>query len=266
VGTAIFLVLTIFWGDPYGIARFFFLMLVLGFVFFFLIISFAASKSRRTLLLLSALGAIVLTFVVFGLTSWQGSPAGVQGLNTNSNTNCVSVRIPNSTAPSGYVNGNVCTTTTTTTSPFFNYGSIVIDLLFWFLITSLVVYAMPVWENKASVLLYKIARNFIGSALATGLFLLVIGLPIGSGYPTLTHGLVPINPFVAFANCDSTTFPSGVCVTINAGYLALDFLYWLVLFSLAALTVNQVFVSLQRAQRKQELPKRPIGELSSTTT
>ena len=136
-----------------------------------------------------------------------------------------------------YTGGNCVTTT------YYDYSTVLVDLLYWFLVSGALVYAMPLWEKESSTLMDKVARNLSGSALAGGLLFLVVGLASGSGYLVPVHYLVPFNPFVAFADCASMTFETGRCVTVNLAYYLADYAFWLAVASLAALTASELFRS-----------------------
>ncbi len=198
---------------------------------------------------------ILLTLAGFAATSWHGSPQSIQGFL--SSTNCFPTQIPNATSPFGYVNGTTCTTTS---NPFFDWLALGGNLFFWFLVSGLVCFAMPAWEKR--VLLNKITRNFFGAAVAAALVFLVIIVPPGIPYPSLSILLAQVYPYSAFALCDSSTFFSGQCVSVNVGYLLLDYFYWVVVCSVAALAANEFYVSFSgwgKTRKHEPLPAIPAS-------
>lgn len=109
---------------------------------------------------------------------------------------------------------------------------------------------MPRWEDSSKSSLAKASRVLVGSALAGALLLLVVSLPPVSAYIIPFHPLAPLNPYVAYANCDSVTFDTGTCVSVDyAGYLV-DYLFWSALACLAALTFNELLATGERVPGK----------------
>jgi len=228
--------------DPFGLAHGFFLLGLYAVVLIFLGYAFFTSRSRSHITLAICV-AIILTFVVYLSTSQQGAPYSPK---TNS-TSCGftgSVTFTITISPVQFTNttylGSRCTTTTN-----YNSSAILIDFLYWFFVSSLIIYSMPAWEGMSSAFCDKVARNLIGSALGGALLFLVVGLASGSGYLTNTHYLVPFNPYIAYADCGSMEFETGRCVTVSTAYYLTDYAFWFALASLVALTASELLNSLK---------------------
>jgi len=252
VGVVLFTaVMTWATGEPIGgFAHIIFLLVFSIAVLFF--VPLVAFTSPRRFLALSVSGAIILTLTVFILTSWRGLPASVW--QSSPQSDCTFSRtVTSSITVTGFTTitnsshfGSKCTTSF---SYSFNPIGIPLDLLYWFLVSGLAVYAMPMWEDASRSPLARLSRTLLGSALAGALLLLFVSLPLASEYVIPLHYLAPLNPYVAYASCDSATFYTGTCVTVNYASYLVDYLFWAALVCLAAMTVNEVLSTREIGRR-----------------
>ncbi|MFI5421650.1 MAG: hypothetical protein ACHQ1H_11845 [Nitrososphaerales archaeon] len=209
-------------GDPYGLGGAIFSILLFLVLLAFVAYSFFSSTGRR-ILIFSAASTVALAVLAFALTSWRGFPI---------------------TAPPA--------------SNAFSYVLVAaINLIYWFLVCAPLVYGMPFWEK--SVLPKKIARNLLGAAFS-GWYLLNLALPeVAGGYMNLSKGIGPLDTYFAFADCDSTSFLNGDCLSANASYLVADYFFWILVASLTALIASELLTALRRSRQQSAIERSALS-------
>lgn len=210
------------------------------------------SKRRSTYLLSIVAGTAIILFAVYALTAGNGSPA----LGNQIGYTCTNAQIPNATSPSGFTNGSICTNN----SYYSDFLSVAYNTIFWFPLVGAVIYAMPVWVDPVERNFSKIAsRNLKGSVVVGTLLLLTFGLT--NYYPGyLFTGLSPLNPFFAYAYCDSSDFGVLSCVQVNSLFYFIDYLFWIALASLVSLIASEFIDSIKSKIAKKNRTVPGIGE------
>ncbi len=248
IGVAIYIAILIVFDDPMGFSGFLAPAFVFLFAVFFVLVKSAGLERKKGLVFATVIVSLsaILFFASYFATQGSGLPWPVS--NSYANENCQNAQIPNATSPSGYTNGTVCTSGSGifSLSPF----GIFIDYIYWLPIVGLGIYAMPIWKKEDSMP-NKISRNLAGSTIAAALLLPQVGLHSNGMYPLQITGWVPLNPYFAFAaenvgTCNSMNAFMG-CVSVNPFFLVIDFLFWLAVISLFALTISELISSFLNA-------------------
>jgi len=214
--------------DPYGLTG-----AIFGILLFLVLLAFVAysffSPTGRRILILSAVSTVTLAILVFALTSWRGFPIS---------------------APPA-------------SSTFAYFLVVAFNLTYWFLVCAPLVYGMPFWAK--SLLSKKIARNLLGAAFS-GWYLLNLALPeVVGGYMDLSKGIGPLNPYIAFADCDSTTFQNGSCLSANASYLIADYFFWILVAALTSLIASELLTVLRGSLQRNAIERSVMSTTRKTS-
>lgn len=254
---AVFSAFVIYGDDPSGFGP-----AILGSIAFLsslgiLIAGVGFSKKRSTYLLSIVAGTAIILFSVYALSAGNGYPTQGNQIGYT----CTNAQIPNATSPGGYTNGTRCTNYS-----YYSDLSIAYNTIFWFPLVGAVIYAMPVWIDPVERNASKItSRNLKSSVVVGTLLLLTFGLTNGgAGYPQMFTGLSPLNPFFAYAYCDSSSFGVMSCVEVNPLFYLIDYLFWIALASLVSLTASEFIDSFKSkiAIKNRTMPA--IGQTESS--
>ena len=203
-----------------------------------------SKRGRSAYILMVVLGIVGVLLVVYASTDWNGLPA--QASQVNYSNSCTTTQITNSTSPSGFANETICTSVG---SPYYSPWGFLYNLAFWTPLVGAVIYAMPSWiEPERRNVTTSLSRLLKGAVPVGTLILLVFGLDnASSGFPELFNGYSPINPFVAYNYCDSTTFGMVSCVQTNALSYLTDYAFWIAVVALVALVMSESFDIVKKA-------------------
>ena len=210
-----------------------------------LLAGFGSSKrGRSAYILMVVLGIVGVLLVVYASTDLNGLPA--QASQISYSNSCTTTQMTNSTSPSGFANETICTSVG---SPYYSPWGLLYNLAFWTPLVGAVVYAMPSWiEPKRRNVATSLSRLLKGAVPVGTLILLTFGLgSSSSGFPELFNGHSPINPFVAYNACDSTTFGVVGCVQTNVLSYLTDYAFWITVVALAALIISEMFDMVKKA-------------------
>jgi hypothetical protein len=193
-------------------------------------IAFLVRRPKAILFLLLASVAIA------GL-AWMVSGSGypVSSATTGTSTTCTTVT--NST--DGLVQ-SLCTQQTYPTQDI--PRAMTLNLIAWAPLVGCFLYSMPELRKEELVSYKNIGRLFRGAAPAAVLMFDLMGAYSQDGFYSPILGLGPLNPFVAYRECDSTTSLNG-CVFVNSTFLLVDFLFWFAVACLVSLLVAEIYDS-----------------------
>ncbi len=232
--TAIFVALFVAVEDPYSLGAAFFSLLVYALAVGFSLALVWRPKAIPVLLVLS-LVAVGLSWAVRG----DGYPVSSATLSYTSS--CTSVT--NST--SGYVY-QACRAVP-------NSGRDVAaalgwNFLAWAPLVGCLLYEVPLGEGRRLLTYGTVARMMRGAVPAAALMFILLGARSSGLIGSPIVGVGPLNPYVAFRECDSTTSLNG-CSFNNSLYLLVDFLVWLAVALLIPLLVGGVYLRSKREGR-----------------
>jgi hypothetical protein len=228
---AIFVAFFVAVEDPYSLGAAFFSLFVYAIAVVFSLTLVMRPRVIPVLVVLS-LAAVGLTWAVHG----DGYPVTSATLSYTST--CTNVT--NST--SGYVY-QACRAVP-------NSGQDVAaalgwNFLAWAPLMGCLLYEVPLGEGGKLLSYGALARTLRGAVPAAALMFILLGARSGGFIGTPIAGLGPLNPYVAFRECDSTTSLNG-CSFNNGLYLLVDFLFWLAVALLIALVVGGIYVRSKR--------------------
>ncbi|MDA4127522.1 MAG: hypothetical protein OK452_10045 [Thaumarchaeota archaeon] len=120
----------------------------------------------------------------------------------------------------------------------------------WAPLVGCILYTVP--ENGRLLGYVNLGKMIRGAIPAAVLMFPLLGVRSTDGFRSPVVGIGPIDPNVAFRECDSTTATSG-CVFTNPSYLLADFIFWLATAMLVAVIIGEVYqAQSKRGQRKLE--------------
>jgi hypothetical protein len=192
-----------------------------------------SGRRRPTYLLMVVGGTAAILVSVYAMTGGNGLPAQGDQLGLSCSTTTTTIQ---------NASGLSSETSCTNSIPYFDYWSVLVNVAFWSPLIGSVVYAMPsLIEPGRRNLATSGSRVVVGSVIAGTLLFLTFGLDdASSGFPELFNGHSPLNPFVAYNNCDSITFGIVTCVQVNALYYSIDYVFWVAVVALFAMVLSEI--------------------------
>ena len=119
------------------------------------------------------------------------------------------------------------------------------NFLAWAPLVGCLLYEVPLGEGGSLLTYGTVARMLRGAVPAAALMFTLLGARSSGLIGSPIVGLGPLNPYVAFRECDSTTSLNG-CSFNNNLYLLVDFLFWLAAALLIALVVGGIYLRSKR--------------------
>lgn len=221
--------------DPWALGRF----AVVGMAYLAAIILsiswFADTRDKRKSVLILLVSLVVVLGGVYALSGGNGYPA----TNVTNSTSYSCTTFTTQTNSSGYPaqgSGFSCTGYTVPTGqiPF----ALGYNLLAWVPLVGCVLFSLPAWGDGAVSKYDSLARLFGGSVPASAILLNLVGIQTPGTLLTLPVLHVPLNPYLAYGLCDSTTSTGG-CAYVNHLYVLIDYAFW---FGVVVLTSAAVGV------------------------
>ena len=217
--------------DPYSLGAAFFSLFVYAIA---VVISFTLVRRPRVIPVL-----VVLSLAAVGV-SWaiRGDGYPVTSATLSYTSTCTNVT--NST--SGYVY-QACRAVP-------NSGQDVAaalgwNFLAWAPLMGCLLYEVPFGKGGKLLSYGAVARMLRGAVPAAALMFVLLGARSAGFIGSPIVGLGPLNPYVAFRECDSTTSLNG-CSFNNSLYLLVDFLFWLAVALLIALVAGGIYLRSKR--------------------
>jgi len=228
---SIFTAFFVFGEDPYSLGAVFFSLFIYAIA---VVLSLSLVRRPRVIPVL-----IVLSLAAVGL-SWaiRGDGYPVASATLSYTSTCTSVT--NST--SGYVY-QACQAV-----PHSGQDIAVAlgwNFLAWAPLVGCLLYEIPLGEGGKLITYGTIARMLRGAVPAAALMFILLGARSSGFIGSQIVGFGPLNPYVAFRECDSTTSLNG-CSYNNSAFLLVDFLVWLVIALLIALVAAEVYLLSRR--------------------
>ncbi len=245
VAVAIFSAFVVYESDPSGFGPLFVGAAAYLASLCLLLVGLGSSmRGRSAYVLMVVLGVVGVLLLAYATTDWNGLP--VQASQVSFSNTCTTTQIANSTSPSGFIGETVCSSVG---SPYYSPWGLLYNLAFWTPLVGALVYAMPSWiESGRRNVATSLSRLLKGAVPVGTLILLTLGLDSSSsGFPELFNGNSPINPFVAYNYCDSTTFGVVSCVQTNVLSYLTDYAFWVAVVALAALIMSELFDVVKKA-------------------
>lgn len=217
--------------DPYSLGAAFFTLFVYAIAATF---SITLVRRPRVVLVL-----VVLSLAVVGL-SWavRGDGYPVTSATLSYTSTCTNVT--NNT--SGYVY-QACRAVPNSGQDV--AGALGWNLLAWAPLVGCLLYEIPLGEGGKLLSYGSGARMLRGAVPAAALMFNLLGARSGGFIGSPIVGLGPLNPYVAFRECDSTTSLNG-CSFNNSLYLLVDFMLWLAVALLIALVIGGIYFRSKR--------------------
>ncbi|MDG7016698.1 MAG: hypothetical protein JRM82_04905 [Nitrososphaerota archaeon] len=232
-----FSVFLVFNEDPWALGRFvvvgvaYLAAIVLSIVWF-------ASPRRRGHAMILLVAALVMLGGVYSLSGGNGYPA----TNVTNSTSYSCTTFSYTTNSSGYPARGSGFSCTGYNFPVQNVPlALGYNLLAWVPLVGCVLFSMPVWNGRGATKYDNLARLVGGSVPAAAILLNLVGIQSGGSLLQLPVLHLPLNPYVAYGMCDSTTATSG-CVYVNQLYVLVDYAFWLGVTILASAAMSE-FVS-----------------------
>ena len=124
------------------------------------------------------------------------------------------------------------------------------DFVAWAPLVGCLLYAAP---GDGKVLGYgNLGRMVRGAVPSAAIMFSLLGVRSTGGFNSPIAGIGPVNPFIAFRECDSTTAING-CDFSSPAYLLTDYLFWLALGLLLAVLVGEAYRLGRRNEGHGEL-------------
>jgi len=124
------------------------------------------------------------------------------------------------------------------------------NFIAWAPLVGCLLYAIP--ENGKVLDHGNLGKMIRGAVPAAVLMFTLLGVRSTDGFRSSVTGIGPINPYVAFRECDSMTATNG-CVYTSPSYLLVDFIFWLATAMLVAVIIGEVHqAQSKRGQQKLE--------------
>jgi hypothetical protein len=118
----------------------------------------------------------------------------------------------------------------------------------WAPLVGCLLYAMP--ESGKFSTYGNLGKMVRGAVPAAAIMFTLFGIRSSDGFNSPMVGIGPLDPYVAFRECDSTTAISG-CVYTNTTYLLVDCLFWIAVALLLAITAGFVLRHLRSRQGQE---------------
>ena len=238
---AAFSVFLVFNEDPWALGRFmvvgiaYLAAIVLSFVWF-------ATPRKRGHAMILLVATLVMLGGVYSLSGGNGYPA--TNVTNSTSYSCTTITITSGANSSGYpVHGTQYNTQCNgTTFPVRNVPlALGYNLLAWVPLVGCVLFSMPVWNGKGASRYDYLARLIGGSVPAAAILLNLVGIQSSDSLLQLPVLHLPLNPYLAYGMCDSTTSTGG-CAYVNQLYVLVDYAFWLGVTILASAAMSE-FVS-----------------------
>ena len=247
---AAFSVFLIFNEDPWAFGRF----LVTGIAYAAAIVLsiswFVNTKHKRKSALILLIGTLVFLGGVYALSAGNGFPA----TNVTNSTSYSCTTFTTQTNSSGHPavgSGFSCTANSVPTEnvPL----ALGYNLLAWIPPVGCALFSMPIWSGKGASRYDNFARLIGGSVPASAIFLNLVGIQSTGSLLSLPVLYLPLNPYLAYGECDSMTATNG-CVYVNQLFVLADYAFWLVIVLLTTMTLNEI------VSRRPSAPASGIGK------
>ena len=119
------------------------------------------------------------------------------------------------------------------------------NILAWAPLVGCLIYEVPLGESGKLLTYGTVLRMLRGAVPAAALMFVLLGARSSGFIGSPIVGVGPLNPYVAFRECDSTSSLNG-CSFNNSLYLLVDFLFWLAVALLIALLAGGVHLLSKR--------------------
>ena len=234
---AAFSVFLVFNEDPWALGRF----MVVGIAYLAAIvlsIVWFASPRRRGHALILLVATLVMLGGVYSLSGGNGYPA----TNVTNSTSYSCTTFSHTTNSSGYPAQGSGFSCTGYDFPVQNIPlALGYNLLAWVPLVGCVLFSMPVWNGKGASRYDDLARLIGGSVPAAAILLNLVGIQAAGSLLQLPVLHLPLNPYLAYGMCDSTTATGG-CAYVNQLYVLVDYAFWLGVTILTSAAMSE-FVS-----------------------
>ncbi len=233
---AVFVVFFVADEDPYSLGAGFFSLFVYAIAVVF---SFTLARRPRAIPIL-----VVLSLAAVGL-SWavRGDGYPVTSATLSYTSTCISVT--NSTT--GYVY-QACRAVPSSGQDV--AAALGWNFLAWAPLMGCLLYEIP-FSERGRILTYGTAARMLrGAVPAAALMFILLGARSSGLIGSPIVGLGPLDPYVAFRECDSTSSLNG-CSFNNSLYLLVDFLFWLAIALLSALLAGEAYVAYERTRGRR---------------
>ena len=124
------------------------------------------------------------------------------------------------------------------------------NILAWVPLVGALAFAVPRAKGGRLFTYGSLGRMLTGSIPGAALLFTLLGARSAGLIGSPTVGFGPLNPYVAFRECDSTTSLNG-CSFNNNLYLLVDFLFWLAVAMLVALLAGAAYVGYERTRGRR---------------
>ena len=219
--------------DPYSLGATFYTLFVYALAVGF---TFALVWRPRAILVL-----VVVSLAALGLTwALHGDGYPVSSATLSYTSTCTNVT--NST--SGYVY-QACRAVPNSGQDI--AVALGLNFLSWAPLVGCLLYEVPLGEGGRLLTYGTAARMLRGAVPAAALMFILLGARTSGFIGSPVVGFGPLNPYVAFRECDSTTSLNG-CSFNNSLYLLVDFLFWLVVAFLIALVAGAIYTLSKRGR------------------
>ena len=124
------------------------------------------------------------------------------------------------------------------------------NVIAWVPLVGALTFAVPLPKGGRLFTFGSLTRMLAGTIPGAALMFTLLGARSAGLIGSPIVGFGPLNPYVAFRECDSTTSLNG-CSFNNSLYLFADFLFWLVAAMLMALAVGIAYVGYERTRGRK---------------
>ncbi|MDH2901593.1 MAG: hypothetical protein PXY39_11545 [archaeon] len=262
VVVALFTTFLIAGEDPYSIGR----LVLIGFSYILAIIASAywiiTSKSRKRSILFLLIVSITILGVVYVLSAGSGLPIPISSASGTFQT-CTqtTITITNTTFHTSYTSyGTVCEPAPSSIFPLIAFLTVLENLLVWIPVIGCMLFMMPTNNSMPG----KLSRLLLGGAISGALLFNLIGIQVPNSLNGRISVLGPVNPYVAFQLCDSTTVFVG-CVYVNSLYVLVDYSFWFLVACLISLVLKQLYDFIIARPMSEKRIDRVHDEVPSVT-
>ena len=230
-----FSVFLVFNEDPWALGRF----VVVGIAYLAAIVLsvvWFVSPRRRGHAIILLVATLVMLGGVYSLSGGNGYP----GTNVTNSTSYSCTTFSYTTNSSGYPAHGSGFSCTGYSFPVQNIPlALGYNLLAWVPLAGCVLFSMPVWNGKGASRYDDLARLIGGSVPVAAILLNMVGIQSSGSLLQLPVLHLPVNPYLAYGMCNSTTATGG-CVYVSQLYVLADYAFWLGVTTLASLAMSQV--------------------------
>ena len=205
-----FSVFLIYNEDPWVISRFIVTGIAYLAALILSIVWLGNSRVWRKTALILGVGTFVVLGGVYALSAGNGYP--VNNVINSTSYSCSSSSGPNSSSYG-------CTEHTYPVQDI--AGALGFNLLAWLPLIGCVFFSMPVWSEGAPKY-YGLTRLIGGSATAAAILLNLVGIQAPGNLLSTPTVRLPLNPYLAYRECDSVSADAG-CAFVNQPYVLADY-------------------------------------------